>query len=322
MLKMSERAISCSMGLPATLANPTRAKDLVCGSTDNSEMATSTRTIASPDGLVPGRTCETKYACLECFPINAGLLNQTVDMPMKTCPFCHEEIRDEATKCRYCFSSLLSSQPDSRNAFATKVPGPNSVIYSVDRDLIRLAKLEVIVLAALFLIGVFLYLYGFNVHQSGPKPDQVVYVLDQSLIRFAKFVAAVLAIFVTVGLFFYGFDIKQVAKETRELADKMRELQRQATMTNDEIQKAMGAVAADRAESQKLLKETRQQVKSLLDQAEHGAKSISELQNAAEARFKQIRDPTQLDVTDVTLSGTPRPGRSLRYPVNLFKNLE
>jgi hypothetical protein len=86
---------------------------------------------------------------------------------MKTCPFCKEEIRENAIKCRYCSSSLLPPQVSQEPAQAGLNPKANEVVYVLDQGLIRFGKFVVAVLAVFVACGIFFY--GFDLKQTGEE---------------------------------------------------------------------------------------------------------------------------------------------------------
>jgi hypothetical protein len=78
---------------------------------------------------------------------------------MKSCPYCKEDIRSDAVKCKFCQSSLIAA-PDP---IAAK-PADDRVTYVVDMGLIRFGKFAVAILAMFAIIGV--YFFGFDLKNS------------------------------------------------------------------------------------------------------------------------------------------------------------
>lgn len=68
---------------------------------------------------------------------------------MKKCPFCKEEIKDDAIKCKHCQTMLVT--------IGDRADQSNTVTYVVDQGLLRFGKFAGALLAVFLTIGVVLY---------------------------------------------------------------------------------------------------------------------------------------------------------------------
>jgi Zn-dependent metalloprotease len=82
---------------------------------------------------------------------------------LKTCPFCKEDVRDDAIKCRHCQSMLLPAQPLEPPPSGAQ-PTADRVTYILDRDLVRFAKFAAGALALFLVVGS--YVFGFKLETA------------------------------------------------------------------------------------------------------------------------------------------------------------
>jgi hypothetical protein len=156
---------------------------------------------------------------------------------VKLCPYCQEEIKENAVKCRHCTSSLLPIE--------------------------------------------------------SPREEEskyITYVLDKDLVRFVKVSGSMLAIFLTAGAFLYGFDIKQAAKEVRQIKEE-------AALISTQVKEDQASINAMRAQVARLTKSAQDAFANIQEnqqKAQTGAlavvaiqKSLSDRENMTLLTIKQ-----------------------------------
>jgi hypothetical protein len=173
---------------------------------------------------------------------------------MKICPYCREEVHDDAIKCRYCSSSLLPGQQSPERPSEQPADGSKSVVYVVDNGLIRFAKFVAAALAVFVTVGA--SLYGFSINQAADKvresSDKVREIADKirdvaDTVRAQKEAVdnQVKAITTTD---------EQIRKAKDDVDNQIKTLQHTAAEINDTANK----VAADSQRVKDLLKQTEQ----------------------------------------------------------------
>jgi hypothetical protein len=85
----------------------------------------------------------------------------------KLCPFCKEEIQEDAVKCKHCHSFLYKIESNEPPEKVDTKENNRYNTYILDKDLVRFAKFSLSILAVFITVGI--VLYGIDLKQTAKE---------------------------------------------------------------------------------------------------------------------------------------------------------
>jgi hypothetical protein len=126
------------------------------------------------------------------------------------CPFCKEEIKDDAIKCKHCHSFLYKIETEPANKPEEKKEESKYLTYILDKDLVRFGKFALSILAIFIAVGIILY--GVDLKQTAKDLGEASTKLEEANKKFAATKPKIDSLEIVIT------DIKTEVEDAREKA--------------------------------------------------------------------------------------------------------